>query len=335
MTGVVSAVIVNWNHGGLLPSCLDALLAQDYSALEIVVVDNASSDGSPEWLPDRYPAVQLWRFPKNVGFAHALNTGVQNSRGEFVLSLNPDVVARPTFVRELVSAAHRERGAQVGMVAPKLLVPGESAILDSTGLFIDRRRRPYDRGQGQPDTGQHDADCEVFGACGAAALYRRDMLEDVAVDGESFDAGFFAYCEDADLSWRAQLLGWRSVYAPRAVATHDRGWGDTIRKRGRAHKGSQGPRLALRNRYLMVVKNDCLSHFVRDLPLILAAEVPRLAYLAITRPQTLLGLADLIRGLPSARAKRRQLRSRWRVEHGAIRHWFFARPETHMLGEGT
>ena len=162
----------------------------------------------------------------------------------------------------------------------------------------------------------------VFGACGAAALYRRTMLEDLALDGEYLDESFFAYYEDADLAWRAQLRGWRCVYAPRAVATHARGWGDTLRQPGHAPKGAAGPRLALRNRYLMTAKNDDWRHLLVDLPLILAAELPRLAYAAVTRPAVLLGLVDLARALPSALDKRRQIQRRRTIGDSDIRHWF-------------
>ena len=329
----VSAIIVNWNHGHFLPGCLDALLGQDYSQLDITVVDNASQDGSPELIAHTYSDVRLWTFPSNIGFSAALNWGLSHTEGDLVLSLNPDVIVTESFVALLVEAIVHDD--EIGIAAPKLLQAQNPALLDSTGLFIDLRRRPFDRGQGEPDIGQYDTRTTVFGACGAAALYRRTMLQDLVVDRECFDESFFAYYEDADLSWRAQLLGWRSVYAPRAVAIHDRGWGDTLRKRGRATKGTQGPRLALRNRYLMMAKNDSLTHFLCDLPLILAAEAPRLAYVAITRPQTLLGLLDLIRGLPSARAKRQQLRTRWRVDHTVIRHWFVAAPEAANRGDGT
>jgi GT2 family glycosyltransferase len=318
----VSAIIVNWNHGHLLPGCLDVLLAQNYPSLDVTVVDNASQDGSADWLPQRYPGVQLWALPDNRGFAAALNWGIDHTQGDLVLSLNPDVVVSPAFVAELVKAIVRDAGT--GMVAPKLLQAGDPARLDSTGLFVDRRRRPYDRGQGELDQGQYDTAVDIFGACGAAALYRRSMLNDLTVDGECFDETFFAYYEDADLAWRAQWRAWRAVYAPHAVALHARGWGETLRKRGRAAKEATGPRLALRNRYLMTAKNDRLVHFLIDLPRILAAEVPRLAYIAITRPQILLGLSDLAGTLPSARAKRRQMSPRWIAEPHAVRRWFVA-----------
>jgi GT2 family glycosyltransferase len=329
----ISAILVNWNHGTFLQECLSALCRDGESllnagALEIVVVDNGSSDGSPEWLTQHYPGVRLLCFPDNRGFAAALNHGVRSTTGGLVLSLNPDVVVTPGFLEALQRAlqTHRSTGQpRVGMAAPKLLRADAPTKLDSTGLFVDRGRRPYDRGQGEIDRGQYDMCTKVFGPCGAAALYRRDMLQEVANvtdPPECFDEAFFAYCEDADLAWRGQLLGWTCVYVPAAVATHVRGWGDTVRKRGHARKGSGGPRLSLRNRYLMTIKNDAWQHTVRDLPHILATELPRLGYLAFAQPETLLGLYDLARAWPSAVRKRRQIRHRQRVKDADLRHWF-------------
>jgi len=325
----VSVIIVTWNHGHLLRDCLDALLAQEYPGFDVTVVDNGSTDGSPGWVACRYPDVRLWTFPDNRGFSRAFNYGAGRASGVFVLSLNPDVVVRPGFIREMARALCQDE--RIGMVAPKLLRAGEPAMLDSTGLFIDRSRRPYDRGQGETDRGQYDALPHVFGTCGAAALYRRAMLDDLALGGEYFDEDFFAYYEDADLAWRAQLRGWRCVYVPRAVAAHARGWGDTLRKRGRAAKNGRGPRLALRNRYLMTIKNDAWRYFLADLPLILGAELPRLAYTALTLPGVLLGILDLARAWPTARRKRRQIRSRRTVGDAVVRQWFVA-PEDAAAG---
>jgi GT2 family glycosyltransferase len=320
----VSAIIVNWNHGHLIQGCLDALLDQGYEPLDITVVDNASHDGSPKQIADYYPQVALKRFPKNHGFAHALNWGVRHSDGEWVLSLNPDAIVQDQFIWEMFQGVDAFEGdaSRVGSIAPKLLQAADPAILDSTGLFIDRRRCPYDRGQGESDRGQYDQRLDLFGACAAAALYRRAMLDDVALDGEYFDAGFFAYYEDIDLAWRAQLRGWRCLYVPRAVVTHDRGWGDTLRKPGRAAKNATGPRLALRNRYLMTTKNDLCRYLFADLPWIVSAELPRLGYAAVTQPAVLLGLFDLVRALPRAWHQRRQIQKRRAAEDAAIRRWF-------------
>lgn len=323
-SALVSVIIVNWNHGRFLKDCLDALLAQNYPFFDVTVVDNGSQDGSPEWVARRHPDVRLLTFPDNHGFSRAFNQGTRCTGGAFVLSLNPDVIVSPGFISEMVRSIGQDE--RIGMAASKLLRADAPTVLDSTGLFIDRRRRPYDRGQGEVDRDQHDRGAQggpyVFGACGAAALYRRAMLDDLALDGEYFDEGFFAYYEDADLAWRAQLRGWRCVYAPRAVATHVRGRGDTLRKKGHAAKDSRGPRLALRNRYLMTIKNDAWGYLLVDLPLILTAELPRLAYAALTAPQVLLGILDLVRAWPSALRKRRRIRSQRTVDDAAVRRWF-------------
>ena len=324
----VSAIIVNWNHGHVLGQCLDAILDQDYANLDVTIIDNGSTDGSPGRLAQSRRRARLHRFPNNRGFSRALNWGVDHTASDYVLSLNPDVIARRDFVTELVQAATFDE--RVGAVAPKLLRAEDPAILDSTGLYIDRRRRPYDRGQGQIDRGQYDSRCEVFGACGAAALYRRAMLEDVQLrratgsrrGGEYFDEDFFAYYEDADLAWRAQLRRWRCVHAPSAVAAHARGWGDTLRKRRFASSSPRGPRLALCNRYLMTIKNDTGRHVLVDLPQMLAAELPRLAYAAFTAPAVLLGIVDLARQTRRALEKRRHVRSNCTADETAVRRWF-------------
>ncbi len=352
MTPSVSVIIVNWNHGHCLRECLDALSSQDYPELDITIVDNASADGSPTWIASynelvhyncsHYPAIHLHTFPTNTGFSQAVNYGIEHSRGEFVLSLNPDVTVRAGFVAEMTEAARQDE--RIGTVAPKLLQANNPSVLDSTGLFVDRRRRPYDRGQGEEDHGQYDGGfatdlpesgdlrslelsgrLEVFGACGGAALHRRAMLEDVAVEGEYLDEDFFAYYEDLDLAWRAQLRGWRAVYAPGAVATHVRGWGDRLSKRERGAGGPGaicGPRLALRNRYLTAIKNDAWRYLLADSPRIVAAELPRLAYAALVMPEALLGILDLARAAPRALHKRRLIRARQTVTDGAIRRWF-------------
>ena len=283
-----------------------------------MVVDNASTDGSLEWLRSSYPAVPLVSLAKNSGFSAAFNRGIRSTSGPFVLSLNPDVVLQPDCLAHMVRAMLAQE--KIGIVAPKLLRADNPQLIDSTGLFINRSRGPYDRGQGEIDHGQYDCFTEVFGACGALALYRRAMLKDVAFCEEYFDEDFFAYYEDADLAWRAQLCGWRAAYEPRAIASHERGWGDSIRKQ--RNRDPLGPRLALRNRYLMSLKNDRLSNFLVDLPFLFIAELPRLLYAAISMPSVLLGALDFLLLFGSMVKKRRYLWRKAGVKESNLRRWF-------------
>jgi GT2 family glycosyltransferase len=316
----VSVIIVNWNHDQYLKLCLDSLLAQKYEKFDINIVDNGSRDGSPQRIANDYPDINCWIFPNNRGFSWAFNWGVNHTNSEFVLSLNPDVFVRQDFLQEMVNAMCQDDS--VGIVSAKLLRVDDPTILDSTGLFINRYRRPYDRGQGEFDLGQYDTSSKIFGACGAAALYRRSMLVDIALEDEYFDEDFFSYYEDADLAWRAQLRGWNGRYAPRAVATHVRGWGDTLRKRKDPNKDNYGPRLALRNRYLMTVKNDTLKYFLFDFPMILITELPRLFYMAIYAPENLMGMKDFVFGIKSALNKRKLIRKRRIIDDATLRSWF-------------
>jgi GT2 family glycosyltransferase len=317
-TDLVSIIIVTWNPASFIPACLEALAAQTYPKLEIIIVDNASQDGCAEWVRASYPQYCLLEQSRNLGFAAGFNRGARAAAGEWLLSVNPDLTPEPDFVSQLLQAVHAH--PRLGMAAPKLLRSDASQRLDSTGLFVDRRRRPYDRGQMQIDRGQYDDQRDIFGACGAAALFRKSMLDDIAIEGEYFDEDFFAYGEDADLAWRANLRGWRACFVPQARALHGRGWGDTLRKR--PHANPRGPRLALRNRYLMSIKNDRLSYWLVDFPWIASAELPRLAYLLFTRPAALLGLVDLARLAPAAYRKRRVIRASQTVADAELRPWF-------------
>jgi GT2 family glycosyltransferase len=315
---VVSVIIINWNHRHCIIDCLDSLLAQEYSELEVIVVDNGSIDGSTELIRQNYPTVNVIAYTENHGFAQAFNNATRISNGSFVLSLNPDVTLKPGFISHMVRAIKSD--ARIGMVAPKLLQAWDSTLLDSTGLFIDQRRRTYDRGQGSVDSRQYDSNNQVFGACGAAALYRRSMLEDLKVGDQFFDEDFFAYYEDADLAWRAQWMGWGCVYVPEAVGLHIRGYGDTLLKR--RIKNHYGPRFALRNRYLMILKNDDFRGFLHDLPLILFTEIPRWLYLVFVSPRSLLGIVDFIRLIPPTWKKRQEIRAVRRTQSADLRHWF-------------
>lgn len=319
-TSLVSVIIVNWNHGQYITQCLDSLIEQDFKDFEIRVVDNGSVDGSLQSVEKEYPEVCCHQFSKNKGFCQAFNWGVHHSNSEYVLSLNPDVFVKRGFLQEIVDSICTDE--QIGIVSPKLLRFEDPEILDSTGLFINRYRRPYDRGQGEVDRGQYDDFDVIFGACGAAALYRRSMLEDIVFRDEYFDEDFFAYYEDADLAWRAQLRGWKCKYAPKAIATHVRGYGDTLRKRRKSIQNNYGARLALKNRYFMILKNDSMKSFLLDFPMIVIAELSRLFYMTIFTPHALLGLRDFLFGFRAALKKRKSIRQRKTVDDASIRVLF-------------
>ena len=209
-------IVVNHNGARFIKGCLGALSTQVLrGGFEIVLVDNASTDGSVASVRSAFPAVRVISSPRNLGFAAGNNLGFRSARGEFLVLLNNDARPRPGWLEALVAAADADPG--LGAVTSKLVFAGRPGVIQNAGLVLRSDGGGGDRGSGEVDAGQYDAAEEVFGFCGAAALLRRSALDDV---GE-FDGRFFMYYEDTDLSWRMRLRGWRILYQPAAVVEHE------------------------------------------------------------------------------------------------------------------
>ena len=212
---LVSIVIVSYNGKYLLNSCLNSLYAQTYENIELLVVDNASSDGSVEFIRDNFKDVTIIEQKENLGFAKGNNVALKLARGEYVAMLNNDAIAEKEWLSELVNAMELNR--RIGICASKILFYNNRDIINSTGICIDKALGfTWDRGFGDKDGDKYREKCMVFGACAAAALYRKDMLDQIGL----FDEDFFAYHEDVDLAWRAQLYGWKCIYVPTAIVYH-------------------------------------------------------------------------------------------------------------------
>ena len=211
----LAIVIVNWNGAQHLDECLTALRVQTlHPETEVIVIDNGSTDGSIEVL-DRYSEfVRVIRNPDNVGFAAGCNQGIQAGRSEFVALLNNDAVVAPTWLENLVRAMRR--APDIGFCTGKVLSYYDHSVFDNTGHVVYADGLTRGRGRLQHDRGQFEREEEVFAFSGCAALLRRDMLDDIGL----LDEQFFAYCEEADLTFRARLRGWRGLYVPTAVAYH-------------------------------------------------------------------------------------------------------------------
>lgn len=215
----VSVIIPHWNRRDLLPSCLGSLQDQSQPPEEIIVVDNGSTDGSLELLAKEYSEVQVIALGANRGFAYAVNRGIAAASGEIIALVNNDVEVHKDWLAELVRGLGRH--PEAGMATPKLLLYQDRGVLNDAGDFFTKSGLPGNRGVWQKDEGQFDREEFVFGPGGAAALFRRAMLLDIAgPSGEIFDENFVTYCEDVDLAWRAQLAGYRCLYVPTAIAHH-------------------------------------------------------------------------------------------------------------------
>jgi len=211
---LVSVIIPNWNGAHHLPVCLDALQAQTYPRVEVILVDNGSIDGSQALVSEKYPEVRLLAQDHNLGLTGGNNAGFRVAQGEILISLNNDTEVAPRFVEALVDAMVEH--PEAGMAAAKMLLFDRRDTIHSAGDGYGVDGIPYNRGVWQRDEGQYDEPGWIFGGCGGAVAYRRAMLDQVGL----FDESFFMYCEDVDLNWRAQLAGWGCWYTPEAVVYH-------------------------------------------------------------------------------------------------------------------
>lgn len=211
---LISIVIPNWNGARFLPTCLDSLNRQTYEAIEVIVVDNASSDESREMIRARYPSVMLLELPENRGFTGACNAGMAAASGELIALLNNDTEVDEGWAAAVVDAFARY--PQAGSVASKMLLFDRRDHFHTTGDYFTLDGRAGNRGVWQQDMGQYDTEEFVFSACGGSAVYRRAMLDQIGL----LDDDFFFSGEDVDLGWRAQLTGWRCLYVPTAVVYH-------------------------------------------------------------------------------------------------------------------
>jgi GT2 family glycosyltransferase len=208
-----SVVVPSWNGRRWLEGCLNSLAGQTLPPLEVIVVDNGSTDGSLAYLRSEHPAVRVVELDRNTGFAHAANLGIRCARGEFVALINTDVELTPGWLARVSEALARHPDAAA--VACKIVSHTDHRRIYDAGDVLRRDGVCEQRGRFGLDDGRWDEPGEVFGACAAAALYRRAAI--LSVDG--FDERFFAYLEDVDLALRLRLAGWRCRYEP-AVAYH-------------------------------------------------------------------------------------------------------------------
>jgi GT2 family glycosyltransferase len=306
----VGAPVISTNEAELLRHALPTVLSQE--GVEVVVLDNASDDDTAEVASEL--GVPCVRLEERHSFCRAMNVALRSVGGDAVLFMQPDCFLAPGFV---ANALRRLTEDGVGSVAPKLVRtegprPEQRLdAMDTAGMVVDRRRKNRLVGHGRPALA-FEWPSEAFGADGAVALYRRETLEDCAVDGQVFDEDLVTWGSDADLAWRARTLGWRCAYEPSAVAYHVRRYSPTTR----AEMPKWDQMMQFRNRYLLMIKNDPGPALARDLPRILVYEVLAAGY-ALTRERHLLrGYREAARLAPSMRAKRAVLQRR-RRERGA------------------
>lgn len=325
-TQSVAVTIVTYNSGRFIKRCIESVLSQKYPDIEIVIVDNASTDGTADILEQYEDRCRIVYNQENVGFAAANNQSIRLTGADWVLTLNPDVLLLPNFIQTLVDAGNMD--PRIGTVCGKLLTMSadfhipEKPLVDSTGIYFNPMLRHLDRGSQEVDNGHYRQFEYVFGATAAAALYRREMIEDISVDGEFFDSDFFVYREDADVAWRAQLLGWRCMYVPYARGYH-------VRTVLPGNRGALPPEInmhSVKNRFLMRMKNISWDLYRRNWFSITLRDLMVVVCCILWEHSSLKAFWLLARNWRRVMEKRRAIQSRARVDNDYMASWFHYKP---------
>lgn len=209
-----SVIIPNWNGESLLKDCLKSLREQTFTDFEIILVDNGSTDGSLEYVVSNFPGVKIVKLEKNFGFAKAINEGVKASRADYVVFLNNDTAASKNWLKNLIECINYHPEAI--SINSKILNFYNRKKIDGVGILINEVGQAKSIGWNQKDTGQFNKEIYIFGATGGAALFRREDF--IKVGG--FDEKYFMYSEEVDFAFRAQFLGYKSIYCPKAKVFH-------------------------------------------------------------------------------------------------------------------
>jgi GT2 family glycosyltransferase len=325
----VALLIVTHNAADDLPGGLAAVSALEPPPAELVVVDCASSDDSValarQWTPPTLPT-QIEALAENLGFAGGMNRAIALSTAPYLLTLNADARLSPDFLVPLVAHMEDPRLARLGAVTGRLIrEPSEAApaapgraLLDACGMRLSWTWRHFDRGSGEPDHGQYSSTERVFGATGAATLWRRAALADVALNGEIFDERYHSFREDAELAFRLRERGWEILYEPAAVASH--------RRRVLPERRSALPATvnlhSLKNRYLLRIDHQTPGNFLWTLPATLARDLAALAWVLVRERSSLPAYAWLWRHRRELAAHRRLVQGRRSAPASAVGRWF-------------
>lgn len=303
----VSIIIVNYNGRHLLDGCLKSVHGQSCQDIEVILVDNGSTDGSIEFVRDSFPDVAVVSLPENAGFADANLEGLRRAKGDYILLVNNDVELDMDCVHSLLTAMKGH--PEVGICAAKMIVHG-STIIDSAGDGFAANLKGFKRGEGRSSASYGNEEY-IFGACAGAALYRRKMLDEIGF----LDKDFFLIHEDTDLNFRAQLAGWKVLYIPAAIAYH----------KVRSSIGDMSDLAiyhTLRNSEYVRIKNIPLSLFLRYLPAFTAGTVADFLYFAIKHRRARLYLKakiDVFKNMRGMLEKRKTIKRLRKVDDEYLR----------------
>ena len=334
----VVVVVINYNSDDYLRSCMDSILNQTYENIDVIFIDNHSTDKEGlDFMHKEYdddPRVTIIANTVNKGYAKAANQGIRmaiSRDAEFVSITNPDIVYSPKYFDQVIPRIKKDE--DIAAITGKVykydftnMKPTD--IIDTVGLFAYRNRRIIDEGQGMIDEGQFNKEKEVFGVSGACPVYRIDALEATKVLDEYFDEDFFMYKEDVDLGWRFLLYGWKNLFYPKALAYHGRGTGAIPRFtpseiiKGRKLLNKIQKKYAFRNQLLMTRKNELWGNFFKDFFPLMVRKIITPFYALFFEPFLIKSYFQYLKLIPRMFKKRRIIMHQKKATSKDMQKWF-------------
>lgn len=335
---LVSIGLVTLNGKKYLKNCLNSILKQDYPNVEILVVDNGSTDGTVDFLHKEFGQIKLETLNGNIGFAGGHNKAIRETTGKYYVAINQDTVLETNYISDIVKALENNEyiGSAQGKVK-KLTFGRKSNIIDGIALKLRRSCQVSNLGEEEYDHGQYDEQREIFGVSGELPIYRRKALEDVSIIShnsiygkEYFDETFFAYKEDVDLAWRLQIKKWKSLYIPKAVAYHDRSvsgndsvnQGNLAIAKNRQTKSKLNRKLSFRNHHYLQMKNLFWGNYWRNFPEIAWHEIKMWGYALVFETFIIPDMVKVFSNMPLMLKKRKQIMKNKRATANDLQKWF-------------
>lgn len=321
----IAIQIITYNGMKYLPYCLDSLKAQNFQNFEVFIIDNQSTDGTQNFIREKYPEFKLIENKENLGFAKAHNQGFKMSSSEYVMCLNQDMFLETDFIEEVVKFL--DKHSRVGSLTGKIYRwdfenKKKTKFIDTVGLKLKKNYQVIDIGQGKPDEDKFNHPCEIFGVSGAAPIYRRQALEEIMINDEYFDQDFFMYKEDVDLAFRLNSAGWKAYLLPSAIAYHDRSVAkNTTLLKNRKQKSNFANQLSYRNHLLILIKNIYLVNLLYYAIFIFSYEIAKFSYMLLFETKNLPKPLDFFQISAKVLKKRNKIKQQRKLKASARRKW--------------
>jgi len=313
---------VTWNNKSTIADCLDSIKNQTQKELQIIIIDNHSEDGTIQIIKGHDDnRIQFIQLNHNIGFAGGHNLALKHALGDYVLFINPDIIMQPNYIENaIISFLQNPTIGCIAGLLKQVSDGNKTNIIDSAGLCFARDRRFYLRYYGKDCRSLRLDREEIFGCDGALPFYRFEMIQDLSIDGDFFDESFFAHKEDWDISWRARLLGWNTLFEPTCIAWHVRSFRpNDLKSRNKQNDATRVN--AIKNQYYLMIKNEDISSFLLDFPLIILRQFAIFIFIILRDFKSVRAYFLIIKNLPALFRKRKEIKLRQKVTGRSLRKW--------------